>query len=406
MSTFDLDPSDPDRADLHPSDPDGADLDTSDFDGADWVALAGSDGLDVAALGRLHGHFGSAAAARAAITGRDDTVAEMLAPSARAAAAATCRRHDAGEVHLWIREHGAHLVVGDTPEWPRRLVSEEHWVPALTVRGSLAPDAPVVAIVGMRRCSHAGASYARSLAAELAEAGVSIVSGLAFGIDAAAHRGTLDVGGHTVAVLAGGLARVSPRAHLSLAGDVVATGGALVSHVPPRCDSPGWRFPVRNRIIAGIADVVVVVEAAAAGGALSTARHARDLGRPVLAVPGYPWAPTSAGTCALLRDGAELCCGADDVLVALGLARAGRPRAHPDSAVAGIPVGLDPFAAALLAAVDHTPTSIEDVARRVDRPLVDVLRGLGGLELDGHVEFPQPSTVVRPPPARQPGGGP
>lgn len=377
-----------------------------DLDSADWVALAGSDGLDVAALGRLHERFATAAAARAAIRHEGEALAGTLAPAARAAAAATCTRFDPAEVVAWVRDHGARLVGTGSQEWPRRLVAEEHWAPSLTVSGSLMADAPVVAIVGMRRCSHAGASHARALAAEVAEAGASIVSGLAFGIDAAAHRGALDAGGHTVAVIAGGLARISPRRHLPLAAEVVTSGGALVSHVPPRCESPGWRFPVRNRIIAGMADVVVVVEAAASGGALSTARHARDLGRPVLAVPGYPWAPTSAGTCALLRDGAELCCGADDVLVALGLAREGRQQARAASPDGSIPAGLDPFAAELLGAVDHTPTSIEDVARRVDRPLVDVLRGLGGLELDGHVEFPQPSTVVRPPPAHRAGASP
>lgn len=365
---------------------------------ADWIALAGSDGLDVTALGRLDERYTDAASARRALMGGDAVLTEILTPSALAAAAASCTRHDAEGVLDRVHALGAAIVGAASPRWPRRLVAAEHWPPALTVTGRLAADAPVVAIVGMRRCSHAGAGYARTLAAEVAEAGATVASGLAFGIDAAAHRGALDARGHTVAVIAGGLDRVSPRAHLGLAADLVAGGGALVSHVPPRCDSPGWRFPVRNRIIAGIADVVVVVEAAAAGGALSTARHARDLGRTLLAVPGFPWAHTSEGTDALLRDGAELCCGADDVLVALGLARE-RSRARRGTA-AESPPGLAAPAADLLAAVDYTPTSIEDVARRVDRPLVDVLGGLGSLELDGYVEFPQPSTVVR-----RPGGG-
>lgn len=364
---------------------------------ADWVALAGSDGLDVAALGRLHAIYGDAGSVRRALQHDDPRVAPLLTPSARAAAAVSCRRHRAEDVLAWVHAHGADLVGLGGPGWPRRLLEDEHWAPALTVTGRVT-DAPVVAIVGMRRCSHAGAEYARTLAAGIATEGVTVASGLAFGIDAAAHRGALDVGGHTAAVIAGGLDRVSPRAHLPLAADIVEAGGALISHVAPACDSPGWRFPVRNRIIAGIADVVVVVEAAASGGALSTARHARDLGRPVLAVPGFPWAHTSAGTNALLRDGVELCCGTDDVLVALGIARE-RGAARAD-APAPLP-GLDVDAAELLAAVDYVPASIDDVARRAGRSLVDVLGGLGRLELDGYVEFPQPSTVVRLPVASE-----
>lgn len=362
---------------------------------ADWVALAGSNGLDVAALGRLRQAFGDAASARRALAHRAPTLTELLTPWATSAAAATCRRHSATEVESWLRANGARLVGDRSTEWPSRLAEDGQWMPALTAAGTLQPGAPVVAVVGMRRCSHAGADYARALAAEVAAAGATIVSGLAFGIDAAAHRGALDAGGHTVAVLAGGLGRVSPRRHLQLAADVVAAGGALVSHVPPACDSPGWRFPVRNRIIAGMADVVVVVEAAASGGALSTARHARDLGRPLMAVPGFPWAHTADGTNALLRDGAELCCGTEDVLAAVGLARAGKPRRCEDATEAAVTPGLDAAHAELLAAVDYTPTSIEDLARRVDRSLVDVLGGLGALELDGLVDFPQPSTVVR-----------
>lgn len=362
---------------------------------ADWVALAGADGLDVAALGRLRQVFGDAASARKALLGAGPALTGLLTPWARSAAAGSCGRHTAAEVEGWLRVNGARLVGEGAPDWPPRLAEDGQWVPALTAMGTLRPEAPVVAIVGMRRCSHAGADYARQLAAGLAGAGVTIVSGLAFGIDVAAHRGALDAAGHTVAVLAGGLGRVSPRRHVPLAAEIVSAGGALVSHVPPECDSPGWRFPVRNRIIAGVADVVVVVEAAAAGGALSTARHARDLGRPLMAVPGFPWAHTADGTNALLRDGAELCCGTDDVLAALGLARAGEPRAGVAASESELARSLDAATAALLAAVDYTPTSIEDVARRVDRSLVDVLGGLGALELDGLVVFPQPSTVQR-----------
>jgi len=364
---------------------------------ARWLALAAAEHLDMVALGRLHSRWPDPAMALSALcaSGHPADLRGIVGPGARPRAAATAMRFDAAACVAWLAEHGDTLMGLGDPDWPTRLQPPDRWPAALTVRGSL-PSGPAVSVVGMRRCSAHGAAFARSLAADLATEGVTVVSGLAFGIDVAAHRGCLEAGGRTVAVLAGGLARVSPRAHADIAAEIVAGGGALLSHVPPQCDSPGWRFPVRNRLVAGMADVVVVVEAAARGGALSTARHARDVDRVLLAVPGSPWDEHSVGTDALLADGAEVCRHAGDVLVALGLARAGSGCGdarvcHSDVA----DLGLDAQEALLLAQVEPAPTPIDDVARRADLPLVTALACLGRLEMAGLVSFPQPATVVR-----------
>ena len=173
-------------------------------------------------------------------------------------------------------------------------------------------------MVGARAPSAAGERFARTLARELAEAGVSVISGLALGIDAAAHAGALDGGGRTVAVLGCGIDRDYPRRNAALAARIAAAG-AIVSEWGPGVEPAPWRFPVRNRIVAALAQATVVVEATRRSGALITADHALALGRDVLAVPGAPWLELGGGTLALLRAGAAPVGGAGDVLDALGV---------------------------------------------------------------------------------------
>ena len=177
---------------------------------------------------------------------------------------------------------------------------------------------PSVAVVGARSCSPYGAQVARDLARALTGAGVVVVSGLARGIDGEAHRGALEAGGATVAVLGCGIDRDYPRSHAELAGRI-RQSGAVVSEYPPGVEPAPWRFPARNRIIAGLCLATVVVEARERSGALITADFALELGREVFAVPGEITAALSAGTNDLLRQGAAPLLSAHDVLFALGL---------------------------------------------------------------------------------------
>ncbi|MCC6347984.1 MAG: DNA-protecting protein DprA [Candidatus Eisenbacteria bacterium] len=206
-----------------------------------------------------------------------------------------------------------------------------------------------VAIVGSRAASPYGTELSRRLAADLAALGLTVVSGLARGIDAAAHQGALSGAGATIAVLPSGLDRVTPEHHATLAADVARRGTLLSEFAAGPPFGPG-AFVRRNRLIAALAEVLVVSEAAERSGALTTAAAARALGRTVLAVPGDADRPTSRGTLALLRTGARPCADAGDVLAAL------RAVGQPAQAA-------DP-AARLAAALDGTPRTLDDLAAR------------------------------------------
>ena len=215
------------------------------------------------------------------------------------------------------------LVTRTSEEWPAKLDHLGSAAPAgLYVRGDhgigeLAAS-PSVAIVGARRCSRAALAFTRTLTAELAARGVAVISGLALGIDAAAHDGALAGGGRTIAVLGCGIDRLYPRTNDDLAHRVIERG-AVVSEWGPGVEPAPWRFPVRNRLVAALADATVVVEASRRSGALITADHALALGRDVLAVPGSPWSELGQGTLKLLRAGAIPVGSAADVLDELGL---------------------------------------------------------------------------------------
>jgi DNA processing protein len=232
---------------------------------------------------------------------------------------------------------------------------------------------PSVAVVGARACSSYGRSVARTLGRELAAAGLVVVSGLARGIDAEAHRGALDAGGLTVAVLGCGIDRDYPAAHRELAARIVERG-LIVSEYEPGVEPAPWRFPARNRIIAGLCAATVVVEARERSGALITADFALEDGREVMVVPGEITSSVSAGSNALLRLGATPVTAAADVLEAYGI----EPVAEPAAAPGGL-------AGRLLELLGERPASIDELARSTGIAPGDVAAALIELELTGRV---------------------
>jgi DNA processing protein len=219
------------------------------------------------------------------------------------------------------RDAGVGVVTIDEDDYPAALAADRS-PPGLVVwRGDIAAVGfGAASIIGTRRCSGYGREVAFELGAGLSEAGVTVVSGLALGIDGAAHQGVISVtgGAPPVAVVAGGLDRVYPRRHAAL-WQSVAEAGVVLAEAPLGVEPIAWRFPARNRIIAALGHVLVVVESGLRGGSMHTVRQADDRGRVVLAVPGSVRSPASAGTNQLLSEGCAPCRDLDDVLVALGL---------------------------------------------------------------------------------------
>lgn len=279
-----------------------------------------------------------------------------------------------------VREHGLGVLLPKRSDYPR-LLAEIHDPPGvLFVRGEIDPtDALAVGIVGTRRASRYGQQQAERLAAGLARAGVTIVSGLARGIDAAAHRGALSAGGRTVAVLASGVLNIFPPEHDRLADEIV-DHGAVVSEAAPTMPPLSGMFPQRNRIISGLSLGVVIVEAADRSGALITARHAMEQGREVFAVPGPIDSPGSAGPHRLLRDGAKLVTCVDDVLEELGHLPAAAPDQRGGSIRAAAEVKLNDLEHAVLQAIDPVGSMLDDVAAGCGLPIHRVLSTVSVLE--------------------------
>jgi DNA processing protein len=283
---------------------------------------------------------------------------------------------DAGAYVRELERVGIRWVGRRDPAFPPRLAAIHDPPPGLFVRGAAPLDLlgqASVALVGARACSDYGGHVARTFAEAIAAAGVVVVSGLARGVDGWAHRGALDAGGITAAVLGCGIDRDYPRAHASLAARICERG-LIVSEYPPGVAPAPWRFPARNRLVAGLALATVVVEARARSGALITADLALEEGREVLAVPGEITSSLSDGTNALLRIGATPATSATDVLAAIGV-----EPAAPD------PPALSAAAQSALAALDDGATTADEVTRRSGLDPAGAAAALMELELVGVV---------------------
>jgi DNA processing protein len=277
----------------------------------------------------------------------------------------------------------ARTIRPEDGHYPQALARRAEAPAALRVRGSLGGERPRVAVVGTRLPDEYGSELARRIASGLARAGVSVISGGAIGVDAAAHKAALDAGGHTVAVLGSGLDAPHPASNARLFARILESGGALVSELADGMEARRWTFPERNRIVSGMSDAVVVVRAAAKSGALITADWAKRQGVPVFAVPGDVDHPLSAGPLALLRSGAQLAAAAEDVLGALGIAAAPLP-VQPSLPLLGL--GLDVGARALLEALGPRARHADELARAARLPPAAALAGLLELELEGLCE--------------------
>lgn len=290
-----------------------------------------------------------------------------------------------------LDEKGIKALTPADEDYPTRLTEMPDPPPALFVDGTL-PEGPTVSIVGSRKASPTGLATARRLGKALADQDVCVVSGLALGIDAASHQGALDGGGPTVGVLGCGIDVVYPRSNRRLF-DGVRGNGAIVSEYYLGESPLAWRFPARNRIIAGLGDVLVVVEAAEKSGALITARHALDSGGDVWAVPGPPGIPECRGSNKLLSDGAGVLWDIPEFLETVFPEPTLMSRTGADESQ--VPDDLPGNEARALAVIGFEATSVDEAAGRGGMPVHELLSALVLLELKGYVARDETGAFVR-----------
>ena len=278
-----------------------------------------------------------------------------------------------------LQSLGISVLISADEAYPRRLKEIDQPPPVLYLRGSLYPeDGWAVAVVGTRRITAYGRQVAEEVAGMLARNGVTVISGLARGVDSVAHQAALSAGGRTLAVLGNGVDQVYPPEHRRLADEIIENG-ALISDYPPGTRPDASNFPPRNRIISGLSMAVVVVEAGQNSGALITAAFAADQGREVFAVPGNINAPHSRGTNRLIQDGAHPLLDPQEILEVLELNMVTEQRA----ARVVLPAGA--IEAQLFGALGREPLHIDEIRARTDIPIDQVTATLALMELKGMV---------------------
>ncbi len=304
--------------------------------------------------------------------------------------AAAIRRHSTPD---WVRRHiercsqkGFKIITQSDSTYPALLQHIPDPPPVIYCHGALEADDCHIAVVGSRKATTYGKTSAIRLCKELAAKGISVVSGMARGIDTAAHSGALSGGGHTVAVLGSGLERIYPRQNLKLF-ERIAENGAVISEFPLRAEPEPHHFPQRNRIISGMALGTVVVEATQRSGSLITARLAGEQGREVYAVPGSVHAPTAKGTHDLIKQGAKLVENAADIIEEVAPHISGHIIDGPDGSVVApaSSAALSEEEADVLKAVGHYPVHIDELARQCKQGMGELTAILAQLELMGAI---------------------
>jgi DNA processing protein len=345
----------------------------------DWLRLIRSNNVGPRTFRDLINIYGSA---RRALE-----VLPKLARRGGAAGTHICTMEEAEAELKACRLHGIALVALGEPDYPGRLQTIDDAPPLIALRGKASLlSQPLVAIVGSRNASAAGMKFAQGLAHDLCAAGYGIVSGLARGIDAAAHRASMATG--TVAVLAGGHERIYPPDHVKLL-DALLADGAAISEMPLNWEPRARDFPRRNRLISGLSVGVVIVEAARRSGSLITARLAGEQGREVFAVPGSPLDPRAEGTNGLLKQGATLVTEAADVIAALEpiLGRGyDLSVQEPDAPMSPDTEPGDDERSRIISLLGPTPVAIDDLVRLSHTSAAVVRTVLLELELAGRVE--------------------
>ena len=350
----------------------------------DWLRLARTPSVGAVTFRELLRRFGDPSLALEALPdlARRSGRVSPLSPASVSAGEAEMAAGDA---------LGARLLLACDPEFPPLLAALDPPPPLIWVLGDIRPlERTCVAVVGARAASALGLRFAGALAGDLGGAGLTVISGLARGVDGAAHRGALATG--TAAVLAGGVDDVYPPQHADLYQEILGAGGCIVSEAPPGRTASAADFPRRNRIIAGLSRAVVVVEAELRSGSLITARLAAEMGREVLAVPGSPLDPRSRGGNDLLRQGAAVCEGAEDVLRTLsglnGLSDPGLefdppPQTGPETDDPGRDTPRD----RVLHLLSPSPAARDEIVRLSGLSTSEVNAALAELELAGEVVF-------------------
>jgi DNA processing protein len=360
----------------------------------DAVRLALVAGVGPRHRGDLLTRFGSPAAVLAAGVDELQQVSG-IGPKIAARIAAAREELDAESEIQLAAKYGIDVLVEADASYPR-LLHEIHDPPGVLFRrGTTSPqDELAIAIVGTRHATRYGLAQAERLAGSLARVGFTIVSGLARGVDAAAHRGALAAGGRTIAVLASGLLNIYPPEHVDLA-DEVAAGGCLLSEAPPRMIPISGAFPQRNRIISGLSLGTIIIEAPLRSGALITARHAYEQGREVFALPGAVDSRMSRGCHALIKDGAKLVESVDDVLAEFGPLAERVERDDGTRIDQPAELLLNEIEQQVLQAIDDQPTSIDAIAAACGLPVQRVLSTTSVLEMRRLVRRVSGTQVVR-----------
>jgi len=381
----------------------------SDSDGFDWVPpirsvpdedresfirLSLVNGVGPRLLAGLVDHFGSADAALKATLSQLGQV-PRIGPKLSTLIRDSSQSDIAERVFQHCKEHNVQIIIAGDPEFPRLLAELPDPPVMLFIRGAFQKtDQLSIAMVGTRHCTHYGRTMAERISKALARYGITIVSGLARGIDAICHRGAIEANGRTIAVLGSSVTDIYPPEHKELAEQVVEHG-ALISETHPFSKPKAGVFPQRNRIISGLSLGTIVIEAADRSGSLITARHAGEQGRDLFAVPGAATSRMSRGCNQLIRDGAILIQDAEDVIEHLG------PLVEKANLGVGnvvhhaVELQLNEIESAVLQAIDCTPTDVDQVISTSKLPVPRVLSTLSVLEMRGLIQRLSGRTVVR-----------
>ncbi|MCC7355223.1 MAG: DNA-protecting protein DprA [Anaerolineae bacterium] len=347
-----------------------------------WIGFNKVRGIGPVRLRALRTYFGELSAAWRATPA--DLHAAGLDRRSLENLVNTRQKLDLGAELVKLERAGVHVITSDDADYPRRLARVPDAPPVLYVKGELtAQDDLALGVVGTRRATPYGRQATREIVTELARHGVTIVSGLARGIDGEAHQAALDAGGRTIAVLACGLDIIYPPEHTHLA-ERITQHGALVSEYGLGTEPEAANFPPRNRIISGLTRGVLITEAGLGSGALITADYAREQGRELFAVPGNIFQRGCDGTNRLLQEGAKVVLSAADLLDELQIAEALETQEEAVQHVAAIIPG-DPFEARLLEQLSAEPRHVDEVSRAVGLPIAAVSSALSIMELKGLV---------------------